>query len=412
MFIYNLVVLLYGLLITLASVKKRKAKQWVEGRKNWKDFYAGKLKHLNSNKIIWVHCASYGEFEQGRPLIEKIKKDYPAFKVVLTFFSPSGYEVVKNWQGADVVGYLPLDTKRNAEAFISIVQPQAAIFIKYEFWLNFLNTLKKHSVKTYLVSAVFKPHHPFFKSYGRIFRNSLATFNKLFIQDQASGDLLETIGIKNYEVTGDTRFDRVLEIKEKFEPIRPIEQFCGDSPVIVAGSTWYADEVLLAAVLKKLPANVKLLIAPHEINDNSVGKLISVLKEQGISYALYTEGNTINAQRVLIVNAFGLLSKLYHYCTVAYIGGGFGDGIHNCLEAAVYLKPVIFYGDTHHKYNEAVELIQLGAAKNVMSEGEAVKAFQQFLTNTGKEELENTLRTYFARKSGTTKKVLDILKLS
>jgi 3-deoxy-D-manno-octulosonic-acid transferase len=411
MFLYNLVVLLYGLVIRIAAVKKRKAQQWVNGRKNWESFYRSSIQKTNSKEIVWIHCASYGEFEQGRPLIEKIRQRYPQVKIVLTFFSPSGYEEVKNWQGADVIGYLPLDTKRNAETFISIVKPAAAIFIKYEFWLNFLNALKKYEVKTYLVSAVFKPHHPFFKWYGGMFRKSLGTFNKLFIQDHASGKLLESIGIKNYEVAGDTRFDRVLEIKENFIPIDLIAKFCSGHKVLVAGSTWPDDEKLLIDVLKKLPANTKLIFAPHEISETSVKKLISRLNENGISFSLYSEGTTSGNEQVLVVNAFGVLSKLYHYCDVAYIGGGFGDGIHNCLEAAVYLKPVVFYGNTHHKYNEAVELISIGAAKNVMSEEEASAALNFYLDGSSKNEVESKLQHYFAEKSGTTEKVMKLLNL-
>ncbi|MBA3662750.1 MAG: 3-deoxy-D-manno-octulosonic acid transferase [Bacteroidetes bacterium] len=413
MFIYNLVVLLYGLIIRLASFKKTKAKQWIQGRRDWKKIYAQKIAALNSQDITWVHCASYGEFEQGRPLIEKIKKDYPNSKVVLTFFSPSGYEEVKNWPGADVIGYLPLDTKSNAEEFIRIVKPKAAIFIKYEFWLNFLFCLQRHNIKTYLVSAVFKPHHPFFKWYGFIFRKSLATFEKLYIQDQQSALLLESIGVKNYEVSGDTRFDRVIEIRERFESIPSVQQFCGDSQIIVAGSTWKEDEELLIHVIEKIKSpDVKLIIAPHEINPGSIERLVKLLKENGISFSLYSSNTPFKNEKILILDTFGLLSKLYHYCDLAYIGGGFSEGIHNCLEAAVYLKPVIFYGTTHHKYNEALELISLEAAKNVNSIEEAVDAANYFLDNKGEEKLKSTLQKYFDEKSGTTKKVLASLKFS
>lgn len=412
MFIYNLVVLLYGLVIRIAAIKKIKAKQWVEGRKNWRVLYSQKIKALHSNNIVWVHCASYGEFEQGRPLIEKIRSIHPQTKIVLSFFSPSGYEQVKNWQGADFICYLPLDTRKNAEDFISMLSPKAAIFIKYEFWLNFLNTLKKHSVKTYLVSAVFKGHHPFFKWYGGIFRKSLQTFDKLFIQDQASAKLLESIGINNNEVAGDTRFDRVLEVKSKFQPIPLVEEFCSTGRIIVAGSTWQEDEAMLVSCIKKLPSDVKLIIAPHEISQASTSKLIKLLQDQAISFSLYSLGKVDPHCRVLVVDTFGLLSKLYWYCNVAYIGGGFGDGIHNCLEAAVYLKPVVFYGDTHHKYNEAVELINLGAAKNVLSETEAIKAFDFYLEAGHKNALEKNLQDYFALKSGTTEKVMQLLNLA
>ena len=197
MFLYNLVIFLYGFVIKLSSINKLKAKQWVNGRKNWREHLTKKISVLNSKNILWVHCASYGEFEQGRPLIEAIKKKHPHYKIVLSFFSPSGFEVFKDWSGADVICYLPLDTKNNARDFINIVKPNASLFIKYEFWLNFLFELKKQNIPTYLVSAVFKPHHPFFRWYGKIFKNSLSAFNKLFIQDEVSGNLLKKIGVTN-----------------------------------------------------------------------------------------------------------------------------------------------------------------------------------------------------------------------
>ncbi|MGZ4042118.1 MAG: 3-deoxy-D-manno-octulosonic acid transferase [Bacteroidia bacterium] len=411
MFIYNLVVLLYGFVIRIASVKKTKAKQWIAGRRNWKEVYTKKIAALKQGEVIWVHCASYGEFEQGRPLIEQIKKEHSSYNLVLTFFSPSGYEVMKDWPGADIIGYLPLDTKSNAEEFIRIVKPKAAIFIKYEFWLNFLFILQKYKIRTYLVSAVFKKHHPFFKSYGGIFRKSLSTFEKLFIQDPQSANLLENIGIKNYEICGDTRFDRVIEIKERFEPIPFIEKFCGNSKIIMAGSTWPGDEDLLCNILHKLPAEVKIIFAPHEINEHSIQHLITILNQKQISFCLYSKQQCRGEEKVLIVDAFGLLSRLYYYCELAYIGGGFGNGIHNCLEAAVYLKPVIFYGDTHYKYNEAVELIEMKAARNVMNTEEAIEAANYFLNDPNKEKLQATLLNYFNERSGTTQKVMASLNL-
>ena len=215
--LYNFVILLYGFGVKIVALRKTKAKQWVNGRKNWQIQLTQKINNLPSVKLIWIHCASYGEFEQGRTLIESIKKNYPAYKLVLTFFSPSGYEAFKDWKGADIICYLPLDTKTNANQFLEIVKPQYAIFIKYEFWLNFLKALKQKNIPTYLVSAVFKPHHLFFRWYGGAFRKSLKTFTTLFIQDSNSAKLLDSINIKNYQVSGDTRFDRVIEIKNNFK---------------------------------------------------------------------------------------------------------------------------------------------------------------------------------------------------
>lgn len=413
MFLYNLVIFLYGFVIKLSSINKLKAKQWVNGRKNWREHLTKKISVLNSKNILWVHCASYGEFEQGRPLIEAIKKKHPHYKIVLSFFSPSGFEVFKDWSGADVICYLPLDTKNNARDFINIVKPNASLFIKYEFWLNFLFELKKQNIPTYLVSAVFKPHHPFFRWYGKIFKNSLSAFNKLFIQDEVSGNLLKKIGVTNYEVCGDTRFDRVIEVKENFIEIPFIKEFCGDSKIIVAGSTWPGDEELLIDSFKELALpDLKLIIVPHDIEDKNILKLTSLLSKNDMLFSLYSEQKLNKNSQILVVDTIGLLSKIYKYASVAYIGGGLNEGIHNCLEPAVYYKPVIFYGNDYHKFNEATDLVLLKAAKNISSVNQLTQAFKNFLTNKkAVEEIENALKLYFKSKSGTTKKVLEILDL-
>ena len=414
MFLYNLVIYLYGIVIRLASVNKLKAKQWVAGRNDWRQHLQKKISKLNSDSIIWVHCASYGEFEQGRPLIEAIKKTRPKYKIVLSFFSPSGYEVFKDWGGADVICYLPLDTRANARDFINIIKPKYAIFIKYEFWLNFLFTLKKQNIPTYLVSAVFKPHHPFFKWYGNIFKRSLKTFNKLFIQDEASGDLLRKINIENFEVCGDTRFDRVVEIKENFTELLYIKEFCADSKVLVAGSTWPGDEELLVEAFKALNLpELKLIIVPHNVDEKDIQKISVLLDKNELNYNLFSAQQPAGSSKILVVDTIGMLSKIYHYATVTYIGGGLNEGIHNCLEPAVYFKPVIFYGNDYHKYNEAVELIELKAAKNVESSDALTTAISGYLNNkTELIEIENKLKLYFQKKSGTTKKVLEIINLN
>jgi 3-deoxy-D-manno-octulosonic-acid transferase len=414
MFLYNLVIHLYGLVIRLASLKKLKAKQWVKGRKDWRENLSKKISVLNSKNFIWVHCASYGEFEQGRPLIEAIKKKHPHYKIILSFFSPSGYEVFKDWSGADVICYLPLDTKQNAKDFINIVKPKASIFIKYEFWLNFLSELQKQNIPTYLVSAVFKPHHPFFKWYGGIFRRSLRTFNMLFIQDDASAELLKKINISNFEVCGDTRFDRVIEVKESFTELPLIKEFCSDDKILVAGSTWPGDEELLveAFIALKLP-DFKLILVPHNVDEKSISKLTALLSKNDLAYNLFSEQKLTKGSKVLVVNVIGILSKIYHYASVAYIGGGLNEGIHNCLEPAVYLKPVLFYGNDYHKYNEATELIALGAAKNISSSATLATEVSNYLNNKNNLlEIESKLNVYFQKKSGTTKKVLAILNLN
>ncbi|MHB8260409.1 MAG: 3-deoxy-D-manno-octulosonic acid transferase [Bacteroidia bacterium] len=426
MWLYNTVILLYGLVIKIASVKKAKAKFWVNGRKNWREILSAKVSKLNNAPLVWIHCASYGEFEQGRPLIEAIKQSrakriheykkehneetnkHPDYKILVSFFSPSGYEAFKDWQGADIICYLPLDTKRNGNDFIDILKPKLVIFIKYEFWINFLFQLREKKIPTYLVSAVFKPHHPFFKWYGYIFRKSLKTFNKLLLQDDKSGELLKSIGITNYEVCGDTRFDRVLEIKQNFKPIPQIEAFKGNSQLIIAGSTWAKDEDLVLNAFAHLKeGNIKLVLVPHNIDDNHIKEILAKLKQHQLSYSLYT--GMLNAEaQVLVVNTMGLLAKMYHYANCAYIGGGFNGGLHNTLEAAVYGIPLTFYGDDYTHYNEAVDLIKLGAAINITTADELADSFNTFLNNPP-NELKEKLSLYFETHANVSAKVLGAL---
>lgn len=405
MLFYNLGVHCYTLAILIASAFKTKAKLWVQGRKNWEQNYSEKLKNITGKKI-WVHCASLGEFEQGRPLIEKIKQDHPEYKIILTFFSPSGYEVCKNYEGADAVLYLPADSRSNARKFLEIVAPSKAIFIKYEFWVNYLNTLKEKNIESYLVSAVFKSHHPFFKWYGRIFIKSLAAFKILFVQDKRSQELLETINVTNVMICGDTRFDRVMEIKNKFKAIPEIEKFKGENKLIIAGSTWPGDEDLLLESFTQLNlSDTKLIIVPHDIEASLLKDTVSKLKKHGLSYCLLTEGIDTNA-KVLVLNTMGLLSKSYHYASVAYIGGGFNGGIHNCLEAAVYGVPVLFYGKDFHKYNEAVELTELKAAFNVNSIKELSESLRFSLDEKHAAAIASRLDSYFESKGNVTQKIL------
>lgn len=411
--LYTLVVRCYGLIIRIAALKNLKARQWVSGRENWRKQLSDKILKLNSDKIVWVHCASYGEFEQGRPLIEAIKAKHSDYNIVLSFFSPSGYEAFKNWSGAEVICYLPLDTKRHAKDFLNIVKPKTAIFIKYEFWLNYLFQLKKQNISAFLVSAVFKPHHPFFKWYGNIFKTSLQTFEKLFIQDEQSGKLLQSIGISNYEVSGDTRFDRVLQIKNNFKPIDFFETFCKNSPVIVGGSTWAKDNELLIETFKHLSEkNLKLILVPHNVDEKSIHETEKLLQKNNLNYSLYSKNFVDENAQILVVNTMGLLSRIYHYATVTYVGGGFNSGIHNCLEPAVHLKPVLFHGgNDYHKYNEAVELLELHAAQNIENANEATKYISNYLQNPNQlKDIENKLQEYFSKNSGTTDKVMSLIK--
>lgn len=413
MFFYNLVIHAYGLIIRLAALRKPKARQWVEGRRQWRSRLDFAIKQLGGGERIWVHCASYGEFEQGRPLMEAIRQQHPRYKIVLSFFSPSGYESFKDWAGADIVCYLPLDTRKNASDFLEIVRPHTAIFIKYEFWVNFLFRLKSLSVPTFLVSAVFKPHHPFFKWYGGFFRRSLAAFRTMFVQDNDSASLLKSIGIANVQVAGDTRFDRVLEIRKDFSGLPFFDGFCMGAKVWIAGSTWPGDEELLIAAFKKInDPGLKLILAPHNVDAPHIEGLQQLLKKNELEAVLYSQEPSGAKARVLVIDTIGLLSRLYHYADVTYVGGGFDSGLHNCLEPAVYLKPVLFYDHNYQKYNEAVELVKLGAAMAVRDETELASAFLEFLNNAQERESRNDrLKAYFDNNSGVTEKVLAAIGL-
>ena len=412
MLLYTIVIYLYGQAIKVMSLRNEKAKQWVNGRKNWRKTLSERTQKLGSEKRIWMHCASYGEFEQGRPVIEAIRKQHPQLKIVLSFFSPSGYEAFKGWSGVDLVCYLPLDSKSNAKDFLELINPSAAIFIKYEFWLNYLFLLQQSKTPNFLVSAVFKPHHPFFRWYGTIFRRSLRTFTKIFVQDDNSGRLLQTIGVTNYQVSGDTRFDRVVEIKKKFIPLPVFETFCKNAKIIIGGSTWPKDDGLLLETFMNLTIpNKKLILVPHEVDSKSVLDLENCLKKYTLDYSLYTDSEPKPDAKVLVVNAMGLLSRIYHYADVAYIGGGFNSGIHNCLEPAVYLKPVIFYGaNDFSKFNEAVDMVNSKTAFAIQNAKEFEQVLNALLNDEGRaEEITKKLSEYFEKNSGTTEKVMHLI---
>ncbi|MBK7311366.1 MAG: 3-deoxy-D-manno-octulosonic acid transferase [Sphingobacteriaceae bacterium] len=413
MFLYNLVVIMYGFVIRIASMNNSKAKLWVSGRKNWRITLEEKISKINNEKKIWVHCASLGEFEQGRPLIEAIRKKHPQYKIVLTFFSPSGFEASKNYAHAEVISYLPLDTKQNARDFMSIVKPHMAIFIKYEFWINFLNALKSSKTPSYLVSAVFKDHHPFFKWYGKIFVRSLEAFKTLFVQEKHSKELLHKIGYTNVEICGDTRFDRVLEIKENFVSIPELEKFKGSAKLILGGSTWPGDEDLMIESFKRLSdPSLKLVLAPHEIKKSSIDGLKQNLERNGLKYCLFTEGIKSDCN-VLILNTIGLLSRSYSYANMAYVGGGFNDGIHNILEPAVYFIPVAFFGANYHKFNEAVDLVKLQAAFCVSNAEELHQHWKKVLDNSiENERISHVLQGYFASNGNVTSKVMTAIDFS
>ena len=379
-----------------------KAKRLADGQKQiWKH-----LQRLQPDeRRIWIHCASVGEFEQGRPLMEDICIQYPQYKIVVTFFSSSGYELRKNYSGAHYVFYLPFDTRRNARRFVQTVNPEKIYFIKYEFWRNYLKVIKHRQIPLYLVSAIFRPGQVFFKWYGGWYRNLLTAFTHFFVQNELSQKLLNSIGHTNLTVTGDTRFDRVCRIFDQRNSIPEVEQFVNGEPCMVAGSTWFPDEEILARYINTGNHNLKWIIAPHELHESQINRLIGSINAKTVRHSQLLKNNATDCQ-VLIIDNIGMLSSLYRYGTAAYIGGGFGKGIHNTLEAAVYGIPV-FFGPNCKKFHEAVDLIELGGAFTVRNYDEFALKLDDLLNNPGKKQNAGVIAGNFvASGRGATAKVL------
>jgi 3-deoxy-D-manno-octulosonic-acid transferase len=357
--LYNIGILVFSGLAYIFSLFNSKASLWVKGRKNWAEKIGEKINP--GDHTVWIHCASLGEFEQGRPVIEAIKIKRPELKIVLTFFSPSGYEIRKNYANADCISYLPVDTPGNASEFISLVNPELVIFVKYEFWNNYISTLYKRNIPLYLVSGIFRPGQHFFRWYGTFFRNMLTKFTKIFVQDQRSFDLLSGIGIENISLAGDTRFDRVVQIAGTARDIPLLGKFRGDEKLFLAGSSWKQDEEIIAQYINNFPGRMKWVFAPHEIDIQNIERLEKLFK---VSHVKFSELTDVAADaRVLIIDNIGMLSSAYSYAYLAAVGGGFGKGIHNILEPACWGIPVIF-GPNHTRFREAVELKELGGARS------------------------------------------------
>lgn len=374
--LYNLAIRLYKNGVKLASMKMEKARLMIEGQKHTFDIIAEKLD--KGDKPIWIHASSLGEFEQGRPLIEMIKRNFPNEKILLTFFSPSGYEVRKNYNGADAVCYLPFDTPENARRFVSTVQPRMAIFVKYEFWGNYLEALSEHAVPTMIVSAIFRRSQLFFRPYGSMFRRMLRCFTAgIYVQDADSKALLSTIGIDSI-VAGDTRFDRVTDIMATTKNFPSIAEFASDGMVMVAGSSWPRDEELIIDYFNRHP-RMKLIIAPHEFDDARVDALRKKIARPSVRYSRLYDGEKIDGD-CLILDCFGILSSCYRYGSIAYVGGGFGVGIHNINEAAVYGIPVIF-GPNYKKFKEARDLVGRGGAFSVSKAADYEAVLDHLIAN-------------------------------
>lgn len=358
LFLYNLSIRLYAAAAALTALFQPKARLFVNGRKGLLQRIVSDMQ-AEKRKRVWFHCSSLGEFEQGRPLIEQFHQAYPDYCIVLSFFSPSGYEVRKTYPGADYIYYLPLDTPYNARTFVTAVAPELAIFVKYEFWYHYLHTLHRQDIHTLIISAIFQERHPFFKWYGQLHRRMLHFFNHLFVQTAQSVQLLASIGIHQVSLAGDTRLDRAMAIAASEKELPEIIAFKGNHQLIVAGSTWTEDEQLLKEALPQLPQGVKLLIAPHEIDAAHITRIQELF---GTDCCLYDEPERFATSKVLIVNRIGLLAYIYRYADYVWIGGGFNKtGIHNSIEAAVYGK-ALAWGPRYQRYQEALDLIEAGAA--------------------------------------------------
>ena len=405
--IYNFAIRGYYLFVLLFSIWNEKAANWINGRKNWEEKLKGKLE--SDRPVIWVHCSSLGEFEQGRPVIEKIKKETPNHQILLTFFSPSGYEVRKNYEAADAVMYLPLDTKKNAKKFIKLVNPAKAIFVKYEFWYYILNELKQNNIPTYLISAIFRPSQLFFKWYGQWYRSILSSFNRIFVQNQSSLQLLQNIGQTNIEVTGDTRFDRVAQIAAEARELELIKSFGGENRVIVAGSTWAPDEELLTRYMNESEdKSLKIIFAPHEVSENSLSRIEEQLNISSIRYS-NASGKNLSEYHALLIDGYGLLSSVYQYGIASYIGGGFGVGIHNILEAATWGMPVVF-GPNYQKFKEACDLVNLNGAFPISDFPSLKQTFDRlFFDDNQLKHSSEVAKNYVNMNVGATDKIFQTL---
>lgn len=403
-FLYNILISIVSVFLQVIALFNKKIKLFVDGRTTVFDELKTSITDLD--KTIWMHCASLGEFEQGRPIIEKLKNNYSKHKIVLTFFSPSGFEVQKKYKGVDVVCYLPLDSKENAKRFIELVHPEIAIFVKYEFWPNFLRQLNNRNIKTLLVAGIFRKEQLFFKPYGSWMRKPLKAFSHFFVQDENSKTMLETIGFQNTSISGDTRFDRVAQITNQENSLPFMDTFKGTDLLIIAGSTWKPDTTLLTHFMNtnEIP-NIKLVIAPHNI----ATKEIEILRNQlNKKVALYSERNDSDLKEatIFIVDTIGILTKIYSYADVAYVGGGFETGLHNILEPATFAVPVII-GPQFDKFKEARELVDIKGCLVVTNQTELNEQLTSLLTNSDfRNTTGNICKNYVEENKGATATVM------
>jgi 3-deoxy-D-manno-octulosonic-acid transferase len=403
-FIYNFILLFASQVLKILALFSPKIKLFVEGRKSV--FQILKKNIQATDKTIWFHAASLGEYEQGLPVIEKVKEKYPNHKIILTFFSPSGYEVRKNNTIADVTVYLPLDTISNAKQFLKVVHPEMVFFIKYEFWPNYLNELKNQNIKTYLISGIFREKQAFFRWYGEFYRNALKTFDYFFVQNEGSKTLLKSIGFTNVKVSGDTRFDRVVSILERDNTLDFIEQFINNKTTIVIGSSWPKDEELLINYINNSAESVKFIIAPHNIKAEQIKNIKSQITKSSV---LFSEKDTVDVSNyaVFVIDTIGILTKIYSYADIAYVGGGFGNpGVHNILEPATFGIPVVI-GPNYSHFSEATALVNLEGCISIQNQIQLNEAFDLLLQNED-ERLEkgHICSTFVQMNKGATQTIM------
>lgn len=421
--LYNLSIYAYQFIIWLVSPFNKKAKLWVDGRDSMFDSRDLMFGHRTSNieqrsgtppasKIAWFHCASLGEFEQGRPVIEKFREVFPAYKIVLTFFSPSGYEVRKDYKGADFICYLPSDTPSNARDFIEKINPSVVFFVKYEFWYNYLRILHEKQIPTISFSAIFRPNQIFFKWYGAFHRNILTYFGHIFVQNQPSFDLLQSIGIQKVTVGGDTRFDRVKQIADARKSLPIIEQFKDGKPLLIIGSCWQEDFAVIVPFLNNFTKDLKVIIAPHEIHEAEIESWRKELKGNTIKYSmLETHNAVITTQNCLIIDNIGMLSSLYQYADFAWIGGSYGKGLHNILEAATFGLPIFFGNKNYKKFQEAVDLERLTGAKVINHTSEFALEFEKLYNDLDlRKQKSDLIKKYVQDNLGGTDKIIEYVK--
>ena len=409
LFLYNIITLLAAQLLKIVALFSPKMKLFVDGRKSTFQTLANKIQ--TSDKTIWFHAASLGEYEQGLPVIEMIRQQFPTHKIVVTFFSPSGYEVRKNNAIADVKVYLPLDTISNAKQFVELVHPEMAFFIKYEYWPNYLNELKKQQIKTYLISGILRENQAFFKWYGGFYRNALKTFDYFFVQNESSKKLLQSIGFHNVKVSGDTRFDRVVSILERDNSLDFIEQFKDNTTTIVIGSSWPKDESLLVNYINQISDDVKFIIAPHNIKQEQISNLKNQIQKKTILFSENVETRLIASLQeynVFIIDTIGILTKIYSYADIAYVGGGFGNpGVHNILEPATFGVPVVI-GPNYSHFAEATALVNMEGCISIQNQTQLNEAFDLLLHNED-ERLEkgHICSTFVQMNKGATQTIMN-----